>query len=361
MSTVLFVTWDGGGNVNPVLALAPRLAAHGVTPLGFGPPSLAPRFGADGVDYVARDVPDPWDVAAMAADVRAACERTGADLAVVDYMLPGALVGADAAGVPQVALVHTLYRGLLRDGYPGPMDMAASVETLDAAAAAAGAPPVSRMADLLDRCARVLVTCPAAFDDEGPPAAANVRHVGPVLETAGADAGWVPPAGDDPLVVVGLGTTVMDEGPVLQQVLDSLAGEPVRVLATLGAHLDGGELAAPGNATVSGYVRHAAVLAHAAAGVNHGGLGTVLATAAHGVPQVCIPLGREQPHNARAVARAGVGLAVDPADGAGAVRDAVREVLADPHYRKAAAALGATITRPGEPTPAEAEILGLLA
>ena len=49
MPTVLFVTWDGGGNVNPVLALAPRLAAHGVTAVGLGPPSLAPRFAADGV------------------------------------------------------------------------------------------------------------------------------------------------------------------------------------------------------------------------------------------------------------------------------------------------------------------------
>jgi MGT family glycosyltransferase len=359
--TVLFVTWDGGGNVNPVLALARRLAAHGVTAVGFGPPSLAPRFGADGVDYLARDAADQWDVRLMAADVRAACERTGADLAVVDYMLPGGLVGAEAAGVPRAALVHTLYRGLLRDGYPGPMDMAASVEALDAAAAAVGAPPVPRMADLLDRCARVLVTCPAAFDDEGPPVAANVRHVGPVLEPAGADAGWAPPAGDDPLVVVGLGTTLMDEGPALQQVVDGLAGERVRVLLTLGAHLDAGGLAVPGNATVSGYVRHAAVLPHAAAGVNHGGLGTVLATVAHGLPQVCVPLGREQPHNARAVTRAGVGLAVDRANGPGAVREAVRDVLADARYRKAAAALGATIARPGEPTPAEAEILGLLA
>jgi UDP-glucoronosyl and UDP-glucosyl transferase len=358
--TVLFVTWDGGGNVNPVLALAPRLAAHGVTAVGLGPPSLAPRFAADGVSYAARDAADPWDVAVMAADVRAACERTGAGLAVVDYMLPGALVGAEAAGVPRVALIHTLYRGLLRDGFPGPMEMAASAEALDTAAAAVGAPPVPGMADLLDRCARVLVTCPAAFDDEGPPAAANARYVGPVLEPAGADAGWVAPPGDDPLVVVGLGTTVMDEAPVLQQVLDGLAGEPVRVLATLGAHLDPGDLAAPANATVSGYVRHAAVLPQAAAGVNHGGLGTVLATVAHGLPQVCVPLGREQPLNARAVARAGVGLAVDREDTAGAVRNAVREVLADPRYRKAAAALRATIARRGDPTPAETEVLALL-
>jgi UDP:flavonoid glycosyltransferase YjiC (YdhE family) len=37
----------------------------------------------------------------------------------------------------------------------------------------------------------------------------------------------------------------------------------------------------------------------------------------------------------------------------------VREVLADPRYRAAAAALAATMARPGEPTGAEAELLAL--
>jgi UDP:flavonoid glycosyltransferase YjiC (YdhE family) len=94
--------------------------------------------------------------------------------------------------------------------------------------------------------------------------------------------------------------------------------------------------------------------------VTHAGLGTVLASLAHGVPLVCIPLGREQPDNAAAVMRLGAGRVVPPAAGEEAVRDAVREVLADPAYRSAAAAVAATIPAPGEPSPAEDEIAALL-
>ena len=72
-----------------------------------GRPGPHEGAGQHVVDH--RDVgPDPWDVTAMARDVRDEVARVGADVAVVDYMLPGALVGAEAAGVPVVALVHTL-------------------------------------------------------------------------------------------------------------------------------------------------------------------------------------------------------------------------------------------------------------
>jgi UDP:flavonoid glycosyltransferase YjiC (YdhE family) len=95
-------------------------------------------------------------------------------------------------------------------------------------------------------------------------------------------------------------------------------------------------VAAPANATVSGYVRHAAVLPHAAAVVSHAGLSTVLASLAHGVPLVCVPLGREQPQNAAAVARVGAGVVVDPASSPDALRAAVAEVLASASMRDAA-------------------------
>jgi UDP:flavonoid glycosyltransferase YjiC (YdhE family) len=361
---VLFVTWDGGGNVNPVLALGPRLTAAGVEVAGYGPPSLAGRFGAAGLAYAGRDAADPWDLTAMARDVRDEVARVGADIAVVDYMLPGALVGAGAAKVPVVALVHTLYGALLADGAPSPMGMAGTVDDVNVARSDVGLAPVARLGDLLDGCVRVLVTSPAALDDPAPNPggwAPNVRHVGPVLEGPGPDAGWQPP-GDpgEPLVLVSLGTTPMDEVPVLQRIVDALAAEPVRVLVTLGAHLDPAALRLPGNATATGYVRHAACLPYAAATVTHAGLGTVLASLAHGVPLVCVPLGREQPDNAAAVVRLGAGLVVPPAAGGEAVRDAVREVLADPAYRSAAAAVAGTLPAPGEPSPAEDEIAALL-
>ena len=125
---------------------------------------------------------------------------------------------------------------------------------------------------------------------------------GPVFEPAASDAGWAPPPGDDPLVVVSLGTTPMDEAPAVQAILDGLAGAPVRVLAMCGAHLAEATCACPPNATRTGYVRHGAVLPHADLVIDHAGLGTVLAALAHGLPQVCVPLGRDQPANAAAVA-----------------------------------------------------------
>jgi hypothetical protein len=103
----------------------------------------------------------------------------------------------------------------LADGAPNPMGMAASVEGVIAVRAEHGLPPVDRLADLLDMCETVLVTCPAALDEREDEWAANVRHVGPVLEEAGPDAGWAPPDGEGPLVVASMGTTAMGEGPVL--------------------------------------------------------------------------------------------------------------------------------------------------
>ncbi|HEX8802630.1 MAG TPA: hypothetical protein VF743_00515, partial [Acidimicrobiales bacterium] len=235
---VLFVTWAGGGNVDPVLGLGARLAAAGRPAAVLAPPELVDRVAAAGLTPLARDVPDPWDPAAMAADVRTAAERVGATAVVVDYMLPGALCGAEAAGLPTAALVHTLYGALLVDGAPGPMAMAASPEGIAAVRARLGLPPVDGFGGLLDRCARVLVTCPRALDRPPDPLPANVRYVGPVPEAAGPDAGWAPPAaaGGRPLVVVSLGTTPMDEAPVLRAVVDSLRAEPVHALVTLPAH-----------------------------------------------------------------------------------------------------------------------------
>jgi UDP:flavonoid glycosyltransferase YjiC (YdhE family) len=348
---ILFVTWDGGGNVNPLLALGPRLAATGWEVHAYGPPSLAARFAAEGVDYVSREVDDPWDVAAMARDVRQHCGRIGPDATVVDYMLPGALCGTEAAGRPTAALVHTLHRALLVDRAPGPIEMAASVDDLAAARRSVGLDELGSFGDLLDRCARVLVTCPAELDlpaDQARSGAvgANVRYVGPVLEPAGPDAGWSRPEGTGrPLVVVSLGTTPMDERPLLERVLTAAAALPVDVVATVGDHLDAQEIAAvaPTNATVTGYVRHAALLPGAALLVTHAGLGTVLAGLAHGLPLLCLPLGREQPDNAAAVVQAGAGRTLPPDSTVDELRAGLVDVLEAPQLRTAATRMAATI------------------
>jgi MGT family glycosyltransferase len=323
----LFVTWDGGGNVNPVLALTSRLTGRGHAVGVLGPPSVAVRVEGAGGAFVPRTPGATWDLDAIADDVTAAVASAGPDVLVVDHMLPSALCAAEATGRPSAALVHTLYGANVRDGELVVMGMAASVDGVNAVRERLGLPAVDRLRDVLGRAGPVLVLCPAELDA---PPVEGASYVGPVLEDAGPDAGWAPPVGEEPLVAVSLGTTPMDEAPVLQRVLDASAGLPVRVVATVGGHLDPASFPAPPNASVVPCVRHAAVLPHAGALVTHAGLGSVLAALAHGVPMVCLPLGREQPANATAVARVGAGHVLEPDAAPDVVRDAIAAVLAGP-------------------------------
>jgi UDP:flavonoid glycosyltransferase YjiC (YdhE family) len=344
---VAFVVWDGGGNVPPAIALGQRLAAAGHTVEGYGGPSLARRFTDAGLGYTVRDVDDAWDVTAMALDVADHCARTEPDAVVVDYMLPGALCGAERGPGRVVAYVHTLYTALLDGGdHPSPMGMAASPAAVDEARGELGLEPVGTLGALLHRSDQVVVTCPQELDAPNASLPENVRYVGPAFEPAGGDGGWSPPPGDDPLVVVSMGTTPMDEAPAVQAVLDGLAEAPVRVLAMCGRHLAEDAIRLPPNATRCGFVRHAAVLPHAAAVVCHAGLGTVLATLAHGLPLVCVPLGRDQPANAAAVARVGAGRVVAPTASPAELRAAVLDVLGDDAVTAASGRMAVAIGGP---------------
>ena len=344
MARIVIVTWAGGGNVPPALVLATRLAARGHDVRAIGTDSLADRFTGEGIAFTARDPLHEWDPSALARDVLAAARP--ADLVVADYMLPSALSAAEAAAVPAVALVHTLY-GANLDGSGGlfPMGMAGSLETQAAVRADLGVPAVASFGELLGRSAGVMVTSPESLDVPVPDRPDQVRYVGPLIEPAGPDDGWRPPGVDDgrPLVVAGLGTTPMDELPALRRVLAALGLASVRGLVTVGDHLHPADLDPPHGVTVSGHVRHAAVLPWASAVVCHAGLGTVLAALAHGLPLVAVPLGREQPANADAVARVGAGVTVDPSSPPEDIAGAVRRAVDDLELRAGAARMAVEI------------------
>jgi UDP:flavonoid glycosyltransferase YjiC (YdhE family) len=344
MARILIVTWAGGGNVPPAIVLASRLQARGHDVRGIGTGSLAPRFEAEGIDYVARDVISEWDPAALARDVLGEARKV--DLVVADYMLPAALSAVEAAGVPVVTLVHTLYTANLdTTGAPSPIAMATSIDALASVRAELGVPPVATFGELLERSASLMVTCPASLDQAFPEPPDHVRYVGPLLEPPGPDDGWRPPGVDDgrPLVVAGLGTTPMDELPVLQRVVSALGEAPVRGIVTLGDHLDPDDLDVPADVALSRYVRHTAMLPWASAVVTHAGLGTILAGLSHGLPLICLPLGREQPANAEAVVRAEAGVLVDPAVPSEVIAFAINRALGDLELRAGAARMALEI------------------
>ena len=110
------------------------------------------------------------------------------------------------------------------------------------------------------------------------------------------------------------------------------------VIATTGRRLDPEELGpVPANAIVAEFVPQAAVLERADLLVSHSGSGTMLGGLVHGVPQVALPRGTDQPQNAALLARAGAGVVVAPDDYAvDTIQAAVREVSSNPSFRASA-------------------------
>ena len=141
----------------------------------------------------------------------------------------------------------------------------------------------------------------------------------------------------DPVVYLTLGT-VSNSVDDLRTSVEAVRDLPVRLVVTTGPGVDpqtlGGQ---PPNVAVTGFVPQALILERADLLVSQAGAGTMLGALVHGVPQVCVPRGADQPWNAAAVERAGAGLVVPPdAFSSEAVRAAVERVLARSSYAAAA-------------------------
>ena len=332
------MTWAGGGNVPPVLALAD--AAAGARARG-ARHRLARRSRHASRRRRSRTSPgrcwrsgtaarSPRDVLRRGAHGRR--RRGGLHAARRRCAAPR------PSCRPSVALVHTLYAANL-DGDGGllPMQMAASVDGIAAVRAELGAGRRSpRFGALLDRQRTLLVTCPEALDLPGPrarqralrrarPRGRRARTPGGArrASTTVARSSWS-----------GWARRRWTRRPVLQRLLDGArATRPVRVIVTLGDHLDPADLDVPANVQLSGYVRHAAVLP---VGIGRGeprrARHACWPRSPTALPLVCLPLGREQPLNAAAVERVGAG---------------VRGRCRRPARRASRAAVARALSRPG--------------
>ncbi len=393
----LFVLWDGGGNVAPQLELASALTERGhdvrvltedclaadVAAAGcrFEPFTSAPNRSDRTEDLIrdweartplgafarARDRLLMGPAAAYARDTRAALEREPVDALASDYMLFGAQVAGEAAGVPTALIVHNTYivpeRGKPAPGpgflpARGPLgrfrDRVVSrafvalfnrgLPAVNQARAEQGLYPLRHVLDQLDHVERVLVMTSEQFDfrgDEHPP---YLRYVGPML----ADPRWVedwcsPWSADDerPLVVVSLSSTYMAQERLLARIIDGLSRLHARVLVTTGPAIDPASLPAQDNTVVLRSAPHAQVFEHATVVVTHAGLGTVTRALSSGVPLLCIPMGRDQLDVAARVVHAGAGVRLRPSAKPAAIGAAVERLIREPRFREAARRLGA--------------------
>src|SRR4029450_5094419 len=99
------------------------------------------------------------------------------------------------------------------------------------------------------------------------------------------------------------------------------------------------------NVAVFPYIAHRTLLPDCALMITHAGLGAVMAALAHGVPLLCMPMGRDQHDNAARVAACGAGCVLSPEAGVGQISQTITAMLAAPGYRTAARDMAATIAR----------------
>lgn len=324
----LFVSWDGGGNFVPALGIAAVLAARGHEIVFTGQRALAERVERRGFAFRAFERVPEWTAGRSieeeaptfvdllsgsdtAEDVTAAIALVDPDAVVVDCMLAGGLAAAEHSGIAAAALVHMLdhasAEGILERSYSGMMPAVNDTRSR------LGLPAVATYADLLEPMALVLATTVEALDLPPSRLHRDVRYIGPVIDDEVPAPVPDLPADDRPLVLVSFSTTYQHQEEPLQRVAEALAGLDVHGLITLGGELELDALSKPPNVDVRAFVPHAAVFPRASIVVTHAGLGTVMAALAHGIPLVCMPMGRDQDTNARRVQGLGAGatLSVD--------------------------------------------------
>ncbi|MCA1699520.1 MAG: glycosyltransferase [Actinobacteria bacterium] len=392
-SRFLFVTWNGGGNVPPTLAIARALVGRGHSVRVLAPLSLRADVEAATCDFVpyarapvhrerrasavlgrtrAALVPPELIRAApatlFAEDLLDEIEREPADVLIVDFMLAGSVAAAERAALPTAVLMHTVYclpaperptfgPGLVPASGPGGRvrDRALTLITrraqgsrvrdLNAARRRLGLAPVASAANQLERVDRLLVMTSKAFDPPVSSLPGNVRYVGAQFDdhVVAADADFAAfRAEAAPLIVMTLSMRFALP-KVAQRTLDALGALSVYGLITLGFSPSADGLRLPPNVSATQFVPHRAVLPRASLVITHGGLGTVMAAIAHGVPLLCIPLKNDQFENAARVEAVGAGLRMSKHAGARALARTIKEVLSEPCFRTGAQRLAAEL------------------
>lgn len=311
---VLVVTWAPGGNLPPLLGAALVLdrRGHEVTVLTSGETcDAAERLGFEVRGYRRSSDPDTSVAfeaqadlmmatmagAEIALNARDVLDELRPDLAVVDCMLPAAIAAARATGTPTVSLVHFVYgharTQMLRAGGGWTTDL----RSLAATHRMMGLAPPRAGLSAWEAPELVLVTAPRWLDIDCD-APANVVYAGPlgiaVRPQRQAHVGAGPPR-----ILLTFSTTVMDgRAASIDRVGEAVAGLDLDAVLTLGPAVDRDTVRVPDGVEVVSLADHDRLMPDSAPVIGHGGLGTALRALAHGVPQLLLPLGRDQAFNA---------------------------------------------------------------
>ncbi|QUH00786.1 glycosyltransferase family 1 protein [Saccharopolyspora erythraea] len=276
------------------------------------------------------------------------CADWKPDLIVWDEVDYGAAIAAERLGLPHASVL------VIAAGSFNRAELVA--EPLGELRAEHCLPPDPGMS-MLSRYL-VLSPVPPSYRDPGFPLPGTAHAFRPPRgdESATAPA-WLAALPYRTTAYVTLGTIFnVESGDLFPRVLAGLREMPANVVVTVGPHVDPARFGPqPGNVHIEQHIPQSVVLPRCDVVVSHGGSGSVMGALAHGLPAVLVPLGADQPHNARRCRELGVAEVLDavtatPQD----IRAAVSTVLADPGYRRAAERLRDEIAALPDPARAVA-------
>lgn len=268
------------------------------------------------------------------------CRSWRPDLIVREQTEFGGWLAAERLGVPHAAVQVSGYRPWLNQL------IAPALDRLRSEAGLSSEPSLSRLYPYL-----WLLPFPPSLvpsEPELPPSAHFIQSTSYDLanddSTSALD--WLSELPNQPTVYATLGTAYNKDLRRFLAIIDALGHEPVNLILTTN-DIDPAlfadivrEQPRPGAIRVESYLPQSLILPHCDLVFSHGGLGTVRAALAHGLPQVIMPIAADQPDNARRCVELGIGEMIEPDQrGAPAIRDAVMTVLDTPSYRERAQAI----------------------
>jgi UDP:flavonoid glycosyltransferase YjiC (YdhE family) len=391
----LLASWGTLGNLSPLLTAGRRLRDNGHHVRVMADPAMRAEVEAAGFDFVTwRRAPigeaaDPADfsdmrdwirraifvpAAAYAADIQDEIGRMPTDAVLGLDILFGAALGAEASDVPFAFLSpHVSIRTLpgmppatsglgqprtpqeraevdaASAGLAGAMN--APLPILNLARAELGLPVLSDIMDLFDRADRLLLATSQAFDFQADSLPANFRYVGPLLDVPNWSKSlqaksWQAPwsaQSKRPRVLVACSTGEQGQRDLFQRVLDAIGTIDIEALATTGPNLDVAELRAPKNVHVLRGAPHDLVMKDVSLVVSQGGHGTVTRSLVNALPQLILPMARDQAGNAARVEAKGAGLRLPPMASEVEMAAAMNRLLTEPQFKEAARRVGDAI------------------
>lgn len=386
----LLASWGTLGNLSPLLTAARRLRGHGHHVRVIADPAMRAEVDAADFEFVSwRSAPigeaaDPTDVSnlrdrmrrvvfepcsAYATDIWEEIGRFPADAVLSLDFLFGAALGAEASGVPFAFLSPHVSLRILPGmppatsglGQPKTPEeraevaaacaalhgaMNASLPILNRARVDCGLPVLPDVMDLFDRADRVLLATSRAFDFEATSLPDNFRYIGPLLDVPNWSKSWQAPWPAQPnrsRALIACSTGAQNQRDLFQRVIDAVGTVDIDAVFTTGPSLDLADFRAPQNVHLVRGAPHDSIMRDVSMVISQGGHGTVTRSLINALPQLILPMARDQLANAARVEAKGVGLRLGPTASEPDIAAAINRLITEPQFKVTARKLGEAI------------------